>query len=248
MNALITALQQKFDPFMSWGDVVIDDWFWGSVFMPIHLQGMTDNSELEAGDKDRLLRHTIVLRIEAWCFHPPEKALTVQKTTLDVMTSHLEDLYYAPAVHFPCIYMAAPSHRMYKIAATWSGQLNVITVAEPPAPVTHYFEEKILIFSQGFVLDQYSTDHPGKILNWEYEYNGNVNQAGLVARPVTSSLPANPPLFISENQQFLIGGNGFYVQISLGRNLQLHFRPRWMLEANEQPIAPSLPYQMPTPK
>jgi hypothetical protein len=247
MNALITAFQLQFDPYMAWDEVVIDDWFWGTVWMPIKLNGITDNSELEAGEKDRTLRHTISLRIEAWAFYPPEKDLTVHKTTLDTLVSHLQDLYYVEPVHFPAIYLEAPSKRLFKIAATARGALNVIAVGAPPNPVTHYFGKKILVFNRGFVLDQFSTALPPNVNNWAYDYNGNANQAGLTASRVLSSLDTLPPLFISSGQTFLLGGSGFYVEILLRRNLTLGFRPRYLLDANEEPVPPKLPYEVAIP-
>jgi hypothetical protein len=247
MNALITAFQQQFDPYMAWDEVVIDDWFWGTVWMPIKLAGITDNSELEAGDKDRTLRHTISLRIEAWCFFPPAKDLTVHRTTLDTLVSHLQDLYYVDPVHFPCFYLEAPSKHLYKVAATARGHLNVIAVGAPPNPVTHYFGAKILIFNRGFVLDAFSTTLAPNINNWAYDYNGDPNQAALTASRVFSTLDTSPPLFVSAGQEFLIGGDGFYVQVYLRRNLQLGFRPRYLLDANKEPLPPPLPYEVEVP-
>jgi hypothetical protein len=247
MNALITAFQQQFDPYMAWDEVVIDDWFWGTVWMPIKLGGITDNSELEAGEKDRTLRHTISLRIEAWCFFPPEKDLTVHRTTLDTFVSHLQGLYYVDPVHFPCIYLEAPSKHLYKVAAIDRGRLNVIAVGAPPNPVTHYFGQTILIFNRGFVLDSFSTTLSPNINNWAYDYNGNANRAGLTATRVLSSLDTSPPLFVSAGQQFLVGGDNFYVQIYLRRNLQLGFRPRYLLDANKEPVPPPLPYEVEVP-
>jgi hypothetical protein len=246
MNALITALTLRFDPYMAWDEVVIDDWFWGTVWMPIKLNGITDNSELEAGEKDRALRHTIALRIEAWAFYPPEKDLTVHNT-LDSLVSHLQDLYYVEPVHFPSFYLEAPSKRLYKIAATSRGALKVIPAGAPPNPVTHYFGKKILIFNRGFVLDQFSTTLPPHINNWAYDYNGDINQAALIASSVLSTLDTSPPLFVSSGQEFLIGGSGLYLEIHLRRNLTLGFRPRYLLDANEEPVPPPLPYEVAIP-
>jgi hypothetical protein len=226
--------------------------------MPIRLNGITDNSELEAGEKDRTLRHTINLRIEAWCFFPPGKDLTVHRTTLDQFVSHLQNLYYVGPSHFPCIYLEAPSKHIYKIAATAGGWLNVIPVNVPPHPVTHYFGKKILIFNQGFVLDQFfAKTSPPYINNWAYDYNGDINQAALRASRVFSPLDTSPPLFISLGQEFLVGqrggglygggSGGLYLQVYLRRMLRLGFRPRWLLEANEEPVPPSLPYEVEIP-
>lgn len=254
MNALVTAFTQQFDPYMAWDEVVIDDWFWGTVWMPIRLQSITDNSELEAGEKDRTLRHTISLRIEAWCFFPPEKDFAVHRVTLDQEVSHLQNLFYVGPSHFPCLYLEAPSHRIYKIAATAQGWLNVIPVNAPPTPITHYFGKKILIFNEGFVLDQfYNYTIPPYVNNWLYDYNGDINQAALRATRVFSPLDTSPPLFVSRDQQFVVGqrftsiGPGFYLQVYLRRTLRLAFRPRWFLEANEEPVPPPLPYEVPIP-
>jgi hypothetical protein len=241
MNALITVLQLKFDPYMAWSEALIDNWFWGSVWMPIHLDGMTDNSELEAGEEDRLLRHTITFRVEAWAFHPPEKDFTVHLTTLEEEPAHLENVCVTGLTRFSSLYFQSSGHRLFQVAMA-RGKLNVIPVGLPPNPVTHYFGEKLLFFPQGLLLDQIAENG----LLGSFLVTGNSH--ALTLKYSQSTLPSSPPLVIGFEQELLIGaGSQFYTQVRLHR-LKLLYQPRYLPDTNLPPVPPPLPYQVLLPK
>ena len=248
MNALVTALQLKFDPYMAWGVVEIDDWFWGSLWMPIHLDGMTDSSEFESAEEDRLLRHTITFRVEAWAFHPPTKDLTVHKVTVDEDPSHLEGVYVQGLTRYSSLYFQSNAHRLFQIALTAGGKLNVIPVGQPPEPVTHYFGKKLLFFPEGLLLDHISMT-TGAVHS--FLVNGAMVAAvqSLSVKYAQSSLVSSPPLVVGFDQQLLIGaGNQFYTSVRLHRSLKLIYRPRYLPDENLPPVAPPLPYEVPLPK
>lgn len=242
MNALVTAFQLKFDPYMAWGTVEIDNWFWGSCWMPIHLDGMQDNSELESAEEDRLLRHTITLRVEAWAFHPPVKDFTVHKTTLDEDPSHLENVYVKPLTRFSSLYFQSNAHRLFQVALA-RGKLHVIPVGLPPNPVTVYFGEKLLFFTQGLLLDQIAEN--GIVRSFLLSGEGKA----LTVRYNTSDLPSSPPLVIGADQSLFIGAGGqFYTYVRLHRSLKLLYRPRYLPDNNLPPVPPPLPYEVLLPK
>jgi hypothetical protein len=247
MNALVTALQLKFDPYMAWGVVEIDDWFWGSLWMPIHLDGMTDNSELEAGEEDRLLRHTVSFRVEAWAFHPPEKDLTVHKTTVEMDPSHLEGVFIKGLTRFSSLYFQSNAHRLFQVALSYGGKLNVIPVGTPPNPVTHYFGEKLLFFPQGLFLDQIADN--GNANSFLVNGSSSLGTSNLSVQRSQSSLASSPPLLIGFDQQLLIGaGSQFYTQVRLHRSLKLLYKSRYLPEENLPPVPPPLPYEVLLPK
>jgi hypothetical protein len=242
MNALITAFQLKFDPYMAWSVVDIDDYFWGSAWMPIHLDGMTDNSELE-GEEDRLLRHTIQLRVEGWAFYPPEKDFTVHRTTLDEDPSHLENVYVKGLTRFSSLYFQSNAARLFQVALTIGNKLHVLPVGMPPNPVTHYFGEKLLFFNQGLLLDQITEN--GSTRSFLLSGEGGA----LKIRYEASSLPSSPPLLIGADQQLMIGaGSQFYTYVRLHRSLKLIYRPRYLSDSNLPPVPPPLPYEVAVPK
>jgi hypothetical protein len=247
MNALVTALQLKFDPYMAWGVVEIDDWFWGSLWMPIHLDGMTDSSEFESAEEDRLLRHTVQFRVEAWAFHPPEKDFTVHKTTLDEGVSHLEGVAVHGLTRYSSLYFQSNAHRLFQVALTAGGKLNVIPVGVPPDPVTHYFGEKFLSFPEGLMLDQIAGD--GSVRAFLVNGSEEAGVVGLNVVRAQSSLPSSPPLVIGFDQQLLIGaGSQFYTHVRLHRSLKLLCKPRYLPDDNLPPVPPPLPYEVLLPK
>jgi hypothetical protein len=247
MNALVTALQLKFDPYMAWGVVEIDDWFWGSLWMPIHLDSMTDSSEFESAEEDRILRHTITFRVEAWAFHPPVKDLTVHKVTVDEDPSHLEGVYVHGLTRYSSLYLQSNAHRLFQVALTAGGKINVVTMGKPPDPITHYFGEKLLFFPEGLMLDMIADS--GSACSFLINGNGNVGTSGLSVQRAQSSLPSSPPLLIGFDQQLLIGaGSQFYTQVRLHRSLKLIYRPRYLPDENVPPVAPPLPYEVLLPK
>jgi hypothetical protein len=247
MNALVTALQLKFDPYMAWGVVEIDDWFWGSLWMPIHLDSMTDSSEFESAEEDRVLRHTLTFRVEAWAFYPPEKDFTVHKTTVDEDPSHLEGVYVQGLTRYSSLYLQSNAHRMFQIALTAGGKLNVIPVGMPPDPVTHYFGEKLLFFPEGLMLDQIAES--GNVNSFLVSGSGTVGTSTLSIVRAQSSLASSPPLVIGFDQQLLIGaGSGFYTYVRLHRSLKLICRPRYLPDENVPPVPPPLPYEVLLPK
>jgi hypothetical protein len=245
LNALITALQLKFVP-MAYGVAEIDDWFWGSIWMAVHLDSMTDNSELEAGEEDRLLRHTVTLRVEAWAFHPPEKDFTVHKTTIDTLTSHFEGVYVTALTRYSSLYFTSNAHRLYKIALSFGGKINVIPVGVPPDPVTSYFGQKLLLFPQGLLLDAIGDN--GAVSSFLLSNSGE-GLTNLTVKYSPCNLPSSPPLIIGYGQELLLGaGNQLYTWVRLHRSLKLISRLRYLPDNNEPPVAPLLPYEVPLPK
>ena len=247
MNALVTAFQLKFDPYMAWGTVEIDDWFWGSLWMPIHLDSIADSSEFESAEEDRVLRHTITLRVEAWAFHPPEKDFTVHKTTIDEDPSHLEGVSVHGLTRFSSLYFQSNAHRLFQIALTPGGKFNVIPVGKPPEPVTHYFGEKLLFFPEGLLLDSIAADGSAR----SFLVNGAEVAAvqSLLVKYAQSSMLSSPPLVVGFDQQLLIGaGSQFYTQVRLHRSLKLIYKPRYLPDENVPPVPPPLPYEVLLPK
>jgi len=269
MNALVTAFQLKFDPYMAWGTVEIDNWFWGSVWMPIHLDGMQDNSELE-GEEDRLLRHTITLRVEAWAFYPPVKDFTLHKPTVDVLgytgdspntncwqnetTTHFENLTYHPLTRYSSLYFSTNAHRLFQVAVTAGGKLNVVPVNLPPNPVTHYFGERILVFPDGLLLDCLPFDPSALLRCFLLQYSGNLNTNRVLSKRVSPALPTLPPLVVGWEQMLVLGSEKrefLYGSVYLHRSLKLHCRPRYFPDSpdnNLPPVPPPLPYEVPLPK
>ena len=246
MNALVTALQLKFDPYMAWGEVHIDDWFWGSLWMPIHLDNMTDSSEFESAEEDRVLRHTINFRVEAWAFHPPEKDFTVHKTTIEEDPTHIEGVSVHGLTRYSSLYFQSNAHRLFQVALTAGGKLNVIPVGPPPDPVTHYFGEKLLFFPQGLLLDRLAED--GSVRSFLVNGSDTVS-ANLSVKYAQSGFPSSPPLVVGPDQQLLIGaGNQFYTYVRLHRSLKLVYRGRYLSDSNLPPVPPPLPYEVPLPK
>jgi hypothetical protein len=254
MDALITAIQQRFDGSdAAWGEAMIDDWFWGNVWMPVRLASITDNSELEAGDKDRVLRHTLQFRVEAWCFYPPEKDFTALKAIADVGVSQYQNLLVVPQTRFRSLYFVTPAKQIYQVCMTNGGQISIIPTNEPPNPITCYFDEgggppKDLLFTDGLVLDENRPN--GQVWKWlvTYQATPKVGRTGTLSKlnvvKNNSSLPKTPSLFIPLNQNLLIGdGSGyFYTELHLPSARGLSQRSRYFTNNNVPPTKVSLPY------
>lgn len=263
MNALITAVQQKFDPYMAWGQVQIDDWFWGSMWMAIHLDSMQDNSELEAADKDRLLRHTLSLKVEGWCFNPPEKDLTALKFTIDETVSHLDQkIIRLNQLRFGSLYFETNASRIYRVCITNAGKISIIPTNAPPDPVTHYFGQDIVVFEDGLILDEAT---PTGTANWLMTFNGHIVGEKLSVSRIQSNAERLPSLFIPRQQKLWIGYNvgskgrgyllgsdsyadtattftGRYIEVYLHRMLGLSYHERFLLLSNIAPVVPPLPF------
>lgn len=237
MNALVSDILREFDPYMTYGEAVIDTDFWGTILMPIHNQGITDNSELEAGANDRLLRHTLTVRVEAWLFYAPETAKVMLYPVIDdAGTMQLSGLKYVDPMRFPAIYLEGPAGRWYAFSMTNYGRVGIVPVENVTNAVTLYFGFKTVIFKDGLFLNETHRDGTVDCYNLTFRDLGSGYGEKIVTQRTQTLLPLVDPLVIPKGQNLYIGNGGnFFAEIRLSNQFKPLYQLRALLGTNVPP-------------
>lgn len=100
MRSLRTQILAKFDvhPDLTWLGVTFPNY--GEKMLYLELENDTDNSDLEAGEAERELRHTITLNLHGWIFKMPILVKATETINVALIDGIVNDWYCNVDQHF----------------------------------------------------------------------------------------------------------------------------------------------------
>lgn len=156
-SRMMTTFQKAFDPQMAWGKCKPHPEI-AEGLMPIRLEGITNNSNLEGGDKDREMRFTVSIQIEGWVYHDMETRRVAKDVVIETGPHADFGEFHLPASRFPALYVQSDVNGTWWKVFSYRGNaiFHPVEATEVPKPATLFPESTYLILPDTLVLGQTS--------------------------------------------------------------------------------------------
>ena len=207
-SQLVTTFLGDFDPYITYYPVDFGEPY-GKYVAPIRFNGITDLSELEGNDMaDRIIRHSLQVRVEGWKYYENETEFTNLNTVVDHRTSSIVNKpVYLENSKFSEIYIQRVQGEWMKMYTVSKGKLGVVPVDSVPdgKDSTIFMDNNQIFLMNGVILKDttsnldflhFYSSKPLKMtryLNIGYKYHPNKE-------------PLLKPLVVTNNQELYLGG------------------------------------------
>jgi hypothetical protein len=122
---------------------------------------LEDTSELEGGETgDRVLRHTMSVRVEAWKW--PNVEVDLVSSDIKVQANLQASLLSEKRLQCPYInevLIQSRSGRWYAVQSIAKGKMRILPVNQPPSDNIVMYNEKSIILEDGMILKDKDSDY-----------------------------------------------------------------------------------------
>jgi hypothetical protein len=201
-SQLLTEYISSFDPHLSYGTAVWGE-PWGNIPMAIRLNSLEDVSSLEGEEMgDRVLRHNLSVRIEAWKFNVVEEALGVLKTGYGVGFEWSPDTVFYDNPHFTEFFFQSDKDQWYRVSSLNKGDLAILPCSPPSLPLQFNSGKKNVVLNGGVLLPDSDS---GKTFNFSFNHQRQGHELLDVKYTPTTKI-VDTPLAVTKDQKLFIGG------------------------------------------
>lgn len=231
-SQLVTEFISAFDPYLSYTLAEFGHEI-GNYMAPLRFGDMDDVSELE-GDEldDRVIRHTLSLKVEAWKFFVPDVALTALSTHLDIQdhTTQSRPIIIKNRM-YPCVYIQHSRGAWYKLISINKGEADLVPVSKMPdaSELEIYMDNDDIIMPEGLVMVD-------SIHNIPFNFKCNPINADLVPSYFPNSFELSKPLVIQKSQRFYIKNRRDYYSQLIARNFHVSMKNKFVVPSEGTPV------------
>ena len=207
-SQIVTTFLGDFDPYITYYPVDFGEPH-GKYMAPIRFNGISDLSELEGGDmNDRIIRHSLQVRVEGWKYYDNEEEFTNLNTVTDVRDSSLlKNPIYLENKKFSEIYIQRVQGEWMKIYTVSKGKLGAVPVnSVPDGKDSTIFMDKNQIFLINGVILNDKTSNLDFLHFYTETYSKLTRYSHIGYKFHPNNEPLLKPLIVTNNQELYLGG------------------------------------------